>query len=142
MTTVFIVEEGEYSDRHVVAVFSQRSLAERFVKANEDDYHIFTITEFPIDPSNWVEALTSIPDGTTWMVEMRRDGTTVRVERRTCWFPNILGIPYLRRDGVLEMFVLARSEEHAVKIANEKRAQLIALGKWKKGGTDETFIHG
>ncbi len=45
---------------------------------------------------------------------------------------NFLGPVGHRRDGLLECTIYAKSQEHAAKIANEKRIELIASDKWDK----------
>jgi hypothetical protein len=139
MKSVWVIEQGSYSDYHVVGVFSSRKNAKLVLDSLTKDYDEPTIAEWPIDP-----AVTELNAGlTVWLGEMLRDGT---VERCVQWdnsgyhLSNDLTIwrredaPAYRGKGVLNCLhgtVWAKDQKHAVKIFNEKRTQLIAQDKWK-----------
>lgn len=88
-------------------------------------YTNFNIEEYELDQDAQV-----IREGLKlWTVEMLRDGTTIRVN------PNVHGDPtksYILRGGSRPtlFYCYAKDEKHAVKIANERRVQLLASNLW------------
>ena len=98
------------------------------------------IEEFELDPNtaNLVRRGYSV-----WTVHMLRDGTTERVLRRKASAYEVTNIghriwrrtqaPAYKGKGIpdcLTSKVWAKSEDGAVKIVNERRAQMIASGEW------------
>jgi hypothetical protein len=125
MSSVWAIEDGEYSDYHVVGVFSSRENAE-LVLGHLDSGDI---AEWDLDPG-----IDSLNAGLSrYYVHMLRDGT-VR-ESRACKF-EIEEYEHLNPDPRhqptfgLRISVFAKDEAHAIKIANEKRTQAIAEGRW------------
>lgn len=135
MAKVYICTEGEYSSYQIVAVFTTPELAEAYRAWNGGN----DVQEFELD-----HVPTLMREGTHgYHVFMWRDGDSVvylleDVEPFETTF-------FLRREwrwakGVrhyghrLVVGTVAKSEEHAVKIANERRAQLIASGEWPPDG--------
>ena len=138
--SIWVIEEGSYSDYDVVGVFSSKKNAEVVMKAlSGRDYGDGpAITEWQLDPD--VEELNA--GLTLWTVWMLRDGTTERCEQCHYYSPYGNGqldiwrrstAPAYRKKGVQDCLsgsVWAKDAEHAIKIANEKRTELIALNKW------------
>ena len=138
MKSIWVIEDGEYSDYHIIGVFSSKEGAS-LVQARTGG----TVAEWPLDP-----AVSELRAGLSrWRVLMLRDGTAEKVEVRDTneyiissadlageamvWRRSIA--PFFRGRHVadcLDAAVWANSPAHAVKIANEKRAQLIASGQW------------
>lgn len=143
--TVWVVEQGEYSDYRVVGVFSSEANAQIVADAiNGPDADKgwsskATIAEWPLNP-----AVSELLQGySQYLVLMHKDGTvercthndttgySIRVQSVDIWrrtkAPAFIGkgIP-----DVLTATVWAKDETHAIKIANEHRTQLIATGKW------------
>ena len=128
MTTIYIVTDGDYSDYHVVGVYSTEETAERARAI----YNASGVEEYELDD------LPDAPPGMVrWRVRMDRDGNTDFVDRISggCanddaldWSPGWLSgrepIPCVK----YEMWAV--DEAHAVKIANERRTRLIADGQW------------
>lgn len=135
MASVWVVEYGEYSGRSVSGVYSSEESA-RLAAGSEGD-----VTEFELD-AGMQEYRSGLR---CFSVEMDKDGNTRKVE--TCGFltggssfgmrlaslPPI-GQPYIY-DHVSAL-VWAKDEQHAVKITNEQRAQIIASGEWDKRQSD------
>lgn len=149
---VYVVTDGDYSDYHIVAVYTDSALAEKYVSIYSG-----RIEKYDTDPD-----IPYPPDGHgVWSVVMLKDGATIHcfsymdtptyLERcndapQLVWNSYISGdislYPqeqlesrkrgYIYKDAIMYVYVLARDAEHAVKIANEKRAQLIANGEWEK----------
>lgn len=120
MGKVYVVSEGEYSDFRVVAIFDDKDRAGLFKAAikSEND-----ISEYELNEPSFA------PGYESFIVEMSENGNVVRVER----FGGIADgvFDFYRRDpriGIVNCW--ARDAEHAVKIANEKRAMLIAENRW------------
>ena len=128
MKTVWVVEEGSYSDYRVVGVFSSKENAEKVA-----DLVGGCVDVWPLDPR-----IEDMNEGRyPYFVSMERDGTT-RMVKREQWhyaFDRYHGrldveYPLMHPKGTLVGVVFATDEEHAVKIANETRARYIVEGKW------------
>jgi hypothetical protein len=138
--TIFVIEQGEYSDYRVVGVFTTRKNAETVAAwLNRDgQYGGASVAEWPLNP-----AVTEINKGMRqWTVHMHKHGSVERVdaaeytyslegemhewEREEAPAYKGKGIPNL-----LTATVWATDEKHAVKIVNERRIQMLALGQWK-----------
>jgi len=130
---VYAVSDGSYSDYGVIAIFEDEQKAEAFRK-----WHGYACVEkFPLNPE-----LPEMRRGRNlYYVEMTCEGhtTVLRLERSPAstehktnleldYDPGNHGSLWL--GGMLWGEVVARDEQHAVKIANEKRVQLIAANEW------------
>ena len=139
MKTVWVVEQGSYSNYRVVGVFSTQANAE-LVKEKinaQESYEPAEVAEWPFDPG--IEGLRN--GYTPWTVLMRRDGTVESIEQgpyrnTTIRLWERTQSPYYQRRNAPDVLhgtaVWAKDEAHAIKIMNEYRAQFIALGKWKE----------
>jgi hypothetical protein len=121
MKTAYIVTDGEYSDYRIIGVFTKRDKAEACIR----NLGSGRVEEYPCDP-----AVVSKYTYDHWYVRMDVNGDAEEVARESnevkhgyTWWP-----PY--GDDYVFFHCDARDAEHAVKIANEKRGQLIALGWW------------
>ena len=142
MTTIYAVNEGHYSDYHVVALFSTRERAQEFMATFTGDYG--EIEEYALDS----DVVDLVRQGyTKWLVHMLRDGTTEIVEQQEmrCSVAAVTdhhniwhrsgALAYRGEKDVQDCLVSevwARTAEHAVKIVNERRIGLIADGYWKQ----------
>jgi hypothetical protein len=137
--SVWVIEQGSYSDYHVAGVFSSRKNAEIVLASLAQDNSESSIAEWPLDP-----AIKEINAGlTVWVGEMLRDGTVERCvtgENSGYNLQNDLSIwrrasvPAYKGTGIedcLHGTVWAKDQKHAVKIFNEKRTELIATNKWQ-----------
>ncbi len=127
MTTIYVVTEGSYSDYHIVGVYDNKELAEQFLK-NIDEvkkYNDMQIEEYELNQNS-----DKIKQGLMlYSVQMERDGTGDSfLYSNGDESPLQLNEFYPKR---LYGCIWAHNEEHAIKIANEKRAQLIALNQWE-----------
>jgi len=145
MKTVWIIEQGSYSDYRVVGIFSSKENAEQVCeRVNQGEtYEQATIAEWPLNPG--VEAINKglVP----FLVWMLIDGTTERCEQLERggddfrWtMTDELRVwrrseaPAYRGKNVQDCLmgrVFAKDSAHAVKIVNERRTQMIANGEWK-----------
>lgn len=134
---IWVIEDGEYSDYHVVGVFSSRKNAE-LIQAQVGG----TIEKWPLDP-----AVRELSQGyRVFLGEMLYDGTIERMVEHTISQSSIYSTGkdrlyvwyrsqalFYQGKGVQDCLhgtVLAKDRQHAIKIFNEKRTQLIALGQW------------
>jgi hypothetical protein len=123
MAKVYLVSDGWYSDYHICGVYSTKALAEQarmlYVAGND-------VEELELD------ALPEHPPGLlAYRVVMFRDGNVNKCERESVQGHDERWSPYGTQAGKGVVFrVWARDEEHAVKIANERRSGLIASGEW------------
>lgn len=137
---VFAAASGSYSDYRIDALFSTRAKAEAYQAAfPREDWN--GIEEYDIDPPT----VDLIKQGyQPWGVHMLRDGTVEKVwrddyvspssydESATIW--KRTEAPAYKGRGIPDALiarVVAKSEKAAVKIANERRSQMIAAGEWK-----------
>ena len=128
MDKVWAVEEGEYSDYHIIGVFSTKENAQIVA-----DLFSGSVVEWPVDPG-----ITELRAGLKrFRVFMYRDGSAeVESLQRTSYAFKVTGeseqnqvIRSMRQSWIVPI-IWAKDEKHAVKIANERRIQLIANGKW------------
>jgi hypothetical protein len=121
MNRVWIVQQGEYSDRSIVGVFTDQETADEFAHAC-DGFWI----DYPVN-----EPFERRAEGTHWHhVYMNRDGDTKEVRKSHYWEnvdPTVMLV--MHDDGFHLFGCFACDEEHAVKIANDRRRQMIAEGK-------------
>lgn len=119
MKKVYLVSTGDYSDYHVVAAFSKREKAEKFLELGMYG----KVEELVLDKLGDM-----MSRGYRWYdVDMKKDGTVEKVE---LGYNNGLdGNDWWEVWGdSVKAAVLAKSEKHAIKIVNEKRIMGIALG--------------
>lgn len=139
MSIVYAISAGSYSDYRIVAVFSSEEKANEFMRLVPDpDYNGIEVYELDSKVPDLIKHGYS-----PWFVLMLRDGTTERSERRDidrftaeymdCRIWKRSTASAYRGCGVpdcLEATVWAKTGKQAIKIVNEKRAQLIASGEW------------
>lgn len=125
MATVYIVTDGEYSDYGIVGVFSTRELADTCAKnLIKSKWSNAKVETWNLDPH-----VDELRQGLApWTVTMDRDGNSDAIidagsldskeDERHDW------------SGKYTFYVWAEDEQHAVKIANERRAQIVAAGNW------------
>ena len=115
---VYTIEQGSYSDYHIIGVFSTRENAERMIARMDSSYEKPWIEEREIDPG-----ITELSQGLNlYMVRFRGDETAV--ESRGDINPE----DCIWKDGAC-YFVWAENDQAAIKIAAEKYAQYKAEEK-------------
>lgn len=123
---VWLCSDGSYSDKHPTAIYSDEATAREVTKAYgwENDPE-----EFDLDP----EVPQEIRAGMFyWVVRLWENGDLERAwitEPSDFYFKDEWqDAPYMspRHDRVFRTGCWARDQEHAVKIANERRAISIA----------------
>lgn len=146
MSNVYAVVIGDYSDYHIVGIFSTEEKAQELIdRIKEKD------KEYYDDPDCLIRASieTYVLDGLDMMGRncnlynlcMKRDGTIdgdvslageydIEDYIKGC---TRIGSKYINsryRPNTFMFTVPAMDKEHAVKIANEKRGALIMAGRW------------
>ena len=133
----YAVNSGSsYSDYGVDALFSTKAKAEEFMRAfPKQGYCGYNdIDEYELDPLDPLLRKGVWP----YKVILGRDGDIKECRRLdTLSYPTEPQVSKRWTDGrgtvhepQMWMTVHAKSDKHAIKIANDARAQLIALNKW------------
>lgn len=135
---VYLVTSGEYSDYRINGAYSTRKLAQRVADANNTGggYLEYSVEEYALDMAADAYAQGLAP----YEVRMGRDGDAHRVATsgpQECFGPAKYEIrmplnPAARYPSSIVVTCWARDETHAIKIANDIRAQSIAAGEWDK----------
>ena len=113
---VFIVEQGEYSDRHVVAVFSTEEKANAFVAAFAGcKRSSMQAEEWELDNGCSVSGL--IP----YEVRLGKNGDVLSVEV-TVNAERVIEGSFREYPSIFASHCFARDPDHAVKIALDRRA--------------------
>ena len=124
MAKVYLVTEGCYSDYHICGAFSTEAKAkEAAALLTEGD-----IEELEIDP------VSPHPPGLTfWFVEMQRDGAVSHARQQSVSLTDktIENDAPLSTGESWRLNMWAKDKGHAVKIANERRIQMLASGDWQ-----------
>ena len=119
---VYLVTDGSYSDYHLCCVCSSKEKADhakKFYAATND------IEEYELD------ALPDHPQGMFWYsVRMDRNGDTHAVEIENGDYTHADEWRPYGDNETVSFDMWATDEKHAVKIANERRAMIVASGEW------------
>jgi hypothetical protein len=137
MDKVYVVTSGSYSDYGIERIFSTQELAEKYIRRRYGMCRDAEIEEHSLDH----------PDGCTrWKITMNRDGSLDGESRHggaESWGSSQYGTEHClarswskttHEPGEIVLIVStssARDQQHAIKIANEIRTQLIAENKWE-----------
>lgn len=145
MTTVWAIEQGSYSDYHVVGVFDSKEAADKFCALlNIDEkYDLGEVVEWPLNPY-----MDEINAGLQYFsVCMDYNGDIERVKEvrmvgdqgglRVWQRGTMSKFRSSRPNDAVHGHVWAKDTTHAVKITNEFRAQCIAENKIHPCLTDE-----
>lgn len=143
MKKVYIVTAGEYSAYRICAVCSTREKADKYIRDKVGE----KIELWDID--SFDEILNFLDHGYgMYYVEMKKNGDVIKVSKYSekeyeyeYW--ELDEISFIDTDlgehgGYCEKYdaicirIVAKDEQHAIKIANEKRSYLIANNEWKK----------
>jgi hypothetical protein len=137
MKTIYIATTGEYSDYHIVGVFDTLQLVQEFQSLYGcDNIEEYTVNKFsPQYRDGMIEYLVEMAyDGTVLSVKPRMRDPDESLEYMVRWkYDSETGDsrPRSLEEKTLNKFVIATSTEHAIKIVNERRVQLIAFEQWK-----------
>jgi hypothetical protein len=135
MEKVFIVTEGSYSDYGIESVHTTKESAEEWI---ENANHIYVLKHYKIEEWDLNPSLL-IDNKKPYVINMYADGELLN-KKFGAYIRNyeegliafaLMGERQNELHG--EFHVRADNEEHAIKIANEKRLQVIAADRWNKG---------
>ena len=140
METIYVVTQGHYSDYSIRGVFSTKEKAQEFIVFAEKTENIKWNDKYEIEEhliNEFQTYIQRIEKGYKYYdVYIDIDGNS-RIYDKT------KNIHYYELDECkvyknshnkkeLCFNIWAKSEQHAVKIANEKRAQIVANNEWDK----------
>ena len=126
MKKVYIVTHGDYSSYRIDAVFDKLELAEEYIRLH-DEYYYNPVEEWELNPpyprlrEGWGFYKVEMCGNTTDVIEQKNPYDYDGYELKKEW--------YYYKDKVWIFNLYAKSEEHAAKIASEKKAMLIASGE-------------
>lgn len=126
--TLYAVSRGEYSNYQVIAIFDDKTLAEKFRDSVSNPNEI---EEYELNPYK-----TQLRKGfKCFRVVMQKDGSSETELEYFTDDDNRFDVIQYRGEPEkqLRARVWARDEQHAVKIVNEKRTRLIAGNDWTVG---------
>ena len=123
--TIYVCTEGSYSNYHICGVFDDEELAEQFCKKFCGKNAI--VEEWKLNPYEFE----LYDDYSPYFVRMSADGDVIEILNTTLYDSETVNIPSLDIYNNMYINIIAKSKEHAIKIANEHRIQLIALNKWE-----------
>jgi hypothetical protein len=116
MRKVYLVTKGEYSDYRIEAIFSTRYRATKYRKKWGGE-----IETWKLDAP--------IPD-TIVGVEMKPDGEVTDTWEIPCSVGGEGFRSFTIGSNLLTWYVKTEDKQRAIKVVNEKRIQILALGIW------------
>ena len=118
---IYVITKGNYSCYHVIAATTDRKIAKKIQKKFSDNWEDCRIEEFPdaevMLKTVWVVAFKT--NGDVWAC---REAEDEHDYKRV----NVIVDTIYKRDYDMIVYVEADTEEAAIKIAAEKRAQYLA----------------
>lgn len=118
--SVFVLENGSYSDTHIVGIFSTRELAEIAAQIFTDDPNV---TEWDIDAQAEEMRLGARP----YFVRLNRDtGDTLECDLSTSSYGAFSKEMGRDVNQNLYAYCWAMDREHAIKIAGDRRRVFLA----------------
>ena len=130
MKKVYVVTSGSYSDYGIDAIFDTKELAQSFIDSFKDDsYNDFNgIDEWYLNPNELDLKANRKP----FSLRMDIEGNTFELEQSSSSYghKNGLDLSFTYKKDLMNVKCFADDEIHAVKIANEKRIQILALNRW------------
>lgn len=129
---IYIVTSGEYSDYGIDAIFSTKELAQKFVDSfNSERWDKLDIEEWDLDPNSQHLKQNRKP----FFLRIDKSGQVTEIESAssTFGFRNEMkepSISYTKNLELMNIYCFADDEKHAVKIASEKRSQILAANLW------------
>ena len=121
---IYVVTSGDYSDYHIVSMWVKEEEANACVLAinsNDSAYDKAEVEIWELGKGKYFPQ---------WTGEMSKDGASFKVEvNEDSWRK---GDSFTTRKGVTRYNFTVRcsTEQKAIKIANERRTQMIADGTW------------
>jgi len=127
MSKVYVITKGEYSDYRIVGIFDDKYQAEKYHAKHNigtyggvNDIEEYELNELHQSDDPYYEIRCS-KDGYIKIDDI--DNYNPKDEQRISW-------DYNDREPYMYITLQAKSPEHAIKSANERRAMSIANGDW------------
>lgn len=131
MKKVYIVTSGKYSDYGICGIFTTKKLAHSFINSFNEHTDFNDIEEYELDPYKIHLESGNKP----YSLCMDIEGNTCHIEQSDLsheFNGPMIEIYFSRDRKWMYVNCFAKNETHAIKIANEKRAQYIASNTWGK----------
>ncbi len=124
----YIVTSGSYSDYKIEAVFLKKKDAEKYIY----NLHGDCAYEDPPEIEEWDIGENVKKKRPYWFGAMNRDGSIRVIHPTGNVKDEYIEFNYhpLAEYTYISFTIDAKSKEHAIKIINEKRVQIIASGMW------------
>lgn len=137
MGDIYVVTKGDYSDYEVVSIFDNEDKAQEFCNRYNENAEYYK-AEVEIYKLNYMgnQAHKHLY---AYQFTMERNGDTSKPRWRYNHQRETEIEIYTPSNGVYRLWcnVWAKDAEHAVKIANERRTQMIANGEWRKAEEED-----
>jgi hypothetical protein len=142
---IYLVTSGSYSDYGIDAAFSTEAKANQYIahyKDNNNYYMEMGIEEYELDVHTDRLDQGYLP----YMVQITYGGDVLKAEeiKRSLTESGVHFYGRRKDDNThlnLSWYGQAKSKEHAIKIASEKRSQAIALNMWGDTGFNKVIEH-
>lgn len=129
---IYVITSGYYADYSIEYVFSDKELAQKFVDLNP----YCKIEEFESDKFS-VQLQANLK---YYWIDIRETGIVTRIHQ-VIYSDEIItimkgsyGTEFIKPGELyLHLEIFAKDEQDAIRIANEKREQILAEGLWKDG---------
>lgn len=143
---VYVVQEGEYSDRSICGIFTSKEKADaavcRFGGDIEEfpvdmlDYEPYNMTIYSVEIDKEGDIKSCYKEEGSWLraEELASDPRNIHFLDEVFSFQTMSFSPTTMR-MITRMF--ARDEKHAIKIANKTRSWIIAEGRWPEKSMEE-----
>jgi len=132
----YIVTSGSYSDYSIEAVFLKKRDAEIFIHNCYTDLDDPEIEEYEIGENIKKKR-------PFWKGSMDRDGNIRSIRKSSNTDDEYIRFEFylLKEYTYISFSIDAKSEKHAIKIINEKRAQVVAIGMWDDPTAFSNYEH-
>jgi len=118
---VYVITKGDYSDYHICAVATNQAKARMLAEFYSSKYEPAEVEEYD------TKDVPDITEGkTVYRIKFDPSGNAVDVYDESPEYWNNQPSEYKRLPGYVNVTVLAKSMEAAIKIGAEKRAQFLA----------------
>lgn len=129
---IYVITKGSYSDYHICDVTTDKARAEKLRKFYTDNYDVAEIEEYDTDQSEVSDAKLNrlTPVYQVYISEKGRCSVSIKkyhdsIEPYNARFELNEELPGTERLS-FTAFLIARDEEHALKIAQDQRAKMLA----------------
>lgn len=130
MTKIYIVSTGDYSDYCIMGVYSTHDKAIDAEAFYAGEIQEFELDEVPPHPKGLKYFRVEMPESGEFRIR-HIEGDGIESLIKTGYMESGIGF-FEPRPPYYVLKVWAKDTQHAAKIANEKRSQIITSGEWEK----------